>query len=200
MNHLIAHSVQKIKKFILLMISYVFLSAKGIETNSGDVILLGFPIIHKHKGSEIKLGRGVSLISQSKYNFAGINRPVMLSTVSKDAKIEIGNNSGVSGLTIVSATSVKIGNNTLIGANTNIYDTDFHNIDPDVRLRQTDIKEAPTKRIIIGNNVWIGGGCTILKGVEISDESVIGAGSIVTRDVPKREVWGGSPAKFIKKI
>ena len=51
----------------------------------------------------------------------------------------------------------------------------------------------------IGSDCWIGVGSTILKGVNIGDGSVIAAGSIVTKSIPSFEIWGGNPAKFIKK-
>ena len=50
------------------------------------------------------------------------------------------------------------------------------------------------KPIVIGEDVWVGGGVVICPGVTIGDRSVIGAGSVVTKDVPAFEVWGGIPA------
>ena len=54
--------------------------------------------------------------------------------------------------------------------------------------------------VSIGENVWIGGGAIILPGVKICDEAVIGAGAVVTKDVPARAVVGGSPAKLIRQF
>lgn len=56
------------------------------------------------------------------------------------------------------------------------------------------------KEIVIGNNVWIGSGSVVLPGVKIGDNSVIGALSLVNKDIPSEEIWGGAPAKFIRKI
>lgn len=112
--------------------------------------------------------------------------------------IRIGNNVGISNTSIVSESSVTIGDYTNIGGGSKIYDTDFHSIDPDIRLNgDTDIK---TKAVTIGSKVFIGGHCIILKGVTIGDGAVIGAGSVVSKDIPANEVWAGNPAKFIKKI
>ena len=56
------------------------------------------------------------------------------------------------------------------------------------------------KPIHIGKKVWIGSGAIVLPGVNIGDNSVIAAGSVVTKDVPENSVFGGNPAKLIKKI
>ena len=61
----------------------------------------------------------------------------------------------------------------------------------------TDIR---TKPVHIGENVFIGGHCVILKGVTIGDGAVIGAGSVVTKSIPAGEIWAGNPAKFIRKV
>ncbi|MNL65825.1 2,3,4,5-tetrahydropyridine-2,6-dicarboxylate N-acetyltransferase [compost metagenome] len=58
------------------------------------------------------------------------------------------------------------------------------------------IKKEP---IIIEQDVFIGANSIILKGVTIGARSIIGAGSIVTKNVPADEIWGGNPAKFIRK-
>lgn len=55
------------------------------------------------------------------------------------------------------------------------------------------------KKTIIGNDVWIGSRCLIKSGVKIGDGAVIGMGSVVTKDIPPYEIWGGNPAKYIKK-
>ncbi len=75
-----------------------------------------------------------------------------------------------------------------------IIDTDFHRI-IDSTLKNNIICES----INIGNHVWIGCNVTILKGVNIGDNSIIAAGSIVNKDVPKNCLAGGNPARIIKK-
>ena len=72
----------------------------------------------------------------------------------------------------------------------------------DWRIRGTpdDFRLAASEPITIGNHVFIGTNTTILKGVSIGENAVIGACSLVTRDIPPSEIWGGVPAKFIKKI
>lgn len=113
-------------------------------------------------------------------------------------KIILNNHVSISNTTIFSAVSIEIGEGTCIGGNCKIYDTDFHSVYSDDRLHgNINVLCAPIK---IGKNVFIGGHCIILKGVSIGDHSVIGAGSIVTCNVPEGEIWAGVPAKFIRRI
>lgn len=82
-----------------------------------------------------------------------------------------------------------------------IYDTDFHSLDYTQRNnRADDIKHRKNKPVIIGDNVFIGAHSTILKEVNIGDNSIIGASSVVTKSVPQNEIWGGNPARFLKKL
>lgn len=98
-------------------------------------------------------------------------------------------------MTILDENIVTIGNNVFIGPNVSIYCA-CHPTDPEARRDGTEWALPVT----IGNDVWIGGGATILPGVTIGDGAVIGAGAVVTRDVPARTVVGGNPARTIKTI
>jgi acetyltransferase-like isoleucine patch superfamily enzyme len=184
-----------VKKYI----DYCYLKSKGVETNYGDVELYGFPIIQKHKGSRIILKKGCTLVSKSKYNIAGINHPVILATLTSTAIIEIGK-SGISGASICSAKSIIIKDFCGIGANSNIYDTDFHSIDHHIRRNQNSITDCKSSEIYIDSDVWLGSNVTILKGVSIGKAAVIGAGSIVTKNVEAFSLYAGNPAKKVKKL
>lgn len=98
-----------------------------------------------------------------------------------------------SGVKIQDQGGVTIEDGALIGHNVVIATLD-HNLDPNHR---GNMIPAP---IHIGKNVWIGANATICKGVTIGDGAVIAAGAVVTTDVPKNSVFGGVPAKLIKKI
>lgn len=110
--------------------------------------------------------------------------------------IEIGENfCSNHNLLILDAAKVKIGNNVLLGPNCSIYTTS-HPIN--YRRRKYGIECA--KPIAIGNNVWCGGNVVILPGVTIGDNSVIGAGSVISKDIPQNSIAVGNPCKVIKQI
>ena len=113
-----------------------------------------------------------------------------------DASLTIGDNTYINyGTSIAAAERVTIGKDCLIGTYVMIVDNDFHRLEPDRRLEPPD--PAPTN---IGDNVWIGGHSLVLKGVTIGENSVIAAGSVVTRDVPANVVYGGNPAKHLRDL
>lgn len=115
----------------------------------------------------------------------------MISTISRKAKITIGNNCGFSGTVIGAALKITFGDNVRCGANTMITDSDWHSDDSRTG------KDAP---VIIDDNVWLGYGVKVLKGVHIGKNSVIGAGSIVTKDIPANVIAAGNPCRVIKQI
>lgn len=98
-------------------------------------------------------------------------------------------------VTILDCAKVKIGNDVWIAPNVGIY-TATHPTDPEQRRQKLEY----AKPIKIGNNVWIGGGASILPGVTIGDNSVIGAGSVVNKDIPANVVAVGNPCRVIKKL
>lgn len=120
--------------------------------------------------------------------------------VGKNARLIIGNDSGISNTNIACTLEIRIGNNVNIGFDTTIMDSDFHSTSPTDRLNHTDIINAKSKSIIIHDNVFIGAGCIIMKGVEIGENAVIAAGSIVTSNIPANELWGGNIARKIRDL
>ena len=97
--------------------------------------------------------------------------------------------------TILDEGEVRIGNNAFLGPNVSIY-TACHPLEAEKRNKFIEWAEAVT----IGNNVWIGGNVTILPGVTLGDNVVIGAGAVVTKSFPSNVVIGGNPARIIKTL
>lgn len=112
--------------------------------------------------------------------------------------IKIGNKVGISNSTIYSLDRIEIEDGVLIGGGCRIWDTDFHSLDYKIRGTKEDIGKI--KPILIKKNAFIGGGSVILRGVTVGENSIIAAGSIVTKSVPNNEIWGGNPAIKIKDI
>lgn len=98
-------------------------------------------------------------------------------------------------LTILDEAPVTIGDDCFIGPNVGIY-TACHSTDP---IERNSRKEW-ARPVTIGNNVWIGGGVTILPGVTIGDNVTIGAGSVVVNDIPSGTIAAGNPCKVIRKL
>ena len=98
-------------------------------------------------------------------------------------------------LTILDEAMVTIGDDCFCGPNVSIY-TACHSTNPVER----NSRREWAKPVTIGHNVWIGGDVTILPGVTIGDNCTIGAGSVVTRDIPANTIAAGNPARVIKSI
>jgi acetyltransferase-like isoleucine patch superfamily enzyme len=158
----------------------------------------GVPIIQKHRRSWMSFGPGLRLRSSVRSNPVGPNHPVVLCTWEEGARLEAGADFFMTGGTLCAAERIIIGNHVSVGANTIIVDTDFHPLDPDLRrLSPAEAKSAP---VVIEDNAFIGMNCLVLKGVTIGQDSVVGAGSVVTRDVPPRTIVAGNPAKVVREL
>lgn len=93
--------------------------------------------------------------------------------------------------------SVQIGNDCMIAAGCFIADNNGHPMDPDARRNKNPVTDGDVKPIVIEDNVWIGTGCVILKGVTIGKGSIIAANSLVTRSVPPHSIVMGVPGKIV---
>ncbi|ABG84539.1 MULTISPECIES: sugar O-acetyltransferase [Clostridium] len=98
-------------------------------------------------------------------------------------------------LTMVDDCDIFVGNNVMFGPNVTVS-AGTHPIHPELRSKQAQYNIP----IHIGNNVWIGANSVILPGVNIGDNSVIGAGSIVTKDIPSNVVAVGNPCRVLREI
>ena len=131
---------------------------------------------------------------------ARVNQPIW---VDYGCNISLGANSLINmNCTFLDTGRITIGDNTLIGPDVKIY-TAVHPVSAEKRIYTDEIGRSAirtqTAPVVIGNNVWIGGGAIILPGVTIGDNTVIGAGSVVTKSIPANAVACGNPCT-VKKI
>lgn len=148
-------------------------------------------ICHKLKIS----GPGTVIIADN-CNLWSFSEPCQLQTYSPDAIIKIDSNTRINGATIQARKSINIGKDCRIGSSL-IMDNDFHHSTPQLRHNKENI---PTKPITIADNVWLCGRTIILKGVTIGENSVVGIGAVVTKDVPANKLAAGNPAKILKNL
>jgi acetyltransferase-like isoleucine patch superfamily enzyme len=111
----------------------------------------------------------------------------------------LGNDVGVSNSVFYAWKSIILEDEVMIGGGCQIYDTDFHSILYEDRILKGD-KKVKTAPVLIKKGAFIGASSIILKGVTIGERSVVAAGSVVTKSIPSDEVWGGNPARFIRKL
>jgi maltose O-acetyltransferase len=111
-------------------------------------------------------------------------------------RIRVGTRTFVNyGLVALDVASIAIGDDVEIGPNVQLL-TPTHPIDPDTRRAKWEAAEP----IAIGGNVWLGGGVIVLPGVTIGENTVVGAGSIVTKDLPPDVVAAGNPARVVRSL
>lgn len=183
--------VSKILKLQRLILLHIVLRSHGVIYGKR---LRGSRCKIRNVG-KIVIGESVALDSR----ISGDPYTTGLYTHLKDAKINIGDHSIIRGTTIHSRELVQLGNYNLIASGTVILDNDSHStsIDPMIRHSRKDIS---TSSVIIGNNVWIGMRSIICKGVNIGDNAIVAASSVVTKNVPANCIVAGNPAKVVKNI
>lgn len=179
-----------VKSYITTKITSIKMLMWGAKTGKG-CSFIGIPTVHLLPGSKLVIGNNCKFRSGKKDNYIGLATPCIFSTLSRDAKIVIGDNCGMSGAVIGAGKSIIIGNNVKVGANTVITDTDWH---------PEDSRSGKNAEVKIEDNVWLGYGVVVLKGVTIGENSVIGARSVVTRSIPPNVVAAGNPCHIIREL
>jgi acetyltransferase-like isoleucine patch superfamily enzyme len=158
----------------------------------------GTPIVQRHRYSHMTFGPGLQLRSSVRSNPLGPSHPVILATWQAESRLEVGSNFAMTGGALAAAESISIGDNVALGADTTVVDTDFHPLDP--ALRRIQSNAGKTSPVVIEDDVFVGMHCLILKGVRIGRGSVVGAGSVVTCDVPPGVVVAGNPAQVVRDL
>ena len=188
---------RSIRRVFESIINRLLFKRFGVEVLGDTKGFEGILTIRSSNRNSITIGKNVQIRSGKAYNIIGGDTRLILRTIDA-GQIRIGNGVGISNSAVVSANSITIEDDVFIGGSCAIYDTDFYSSEYDQRINQGDknIKSAP---VIIKRGAFIGSKCIILKGVTIGLESIVGAGSVVTKDIPDGEIWAGNPARFIKK-
>lgn len=192
-NHFWIFLVGVLSKLVCNVIFYV----NGVKNKSFES--LGFPYIHISLNAKCNIGENFKMNNGVKYSDSGVNGRCRIEVRDK-AVLTIGDNVGMSDVTITCHERITIGNNILLGVGSQIRDTDNHSLNPQDRLNGLDWVNKKTSPIVIKDNVFIGAYSFILKGVTVGENAIIGAGSVVTKNIPSGEIWAGNPAKFIRKI
>ena len=177
----------------------VFILLKGNNVKFKKVSSSGVPYIMVARGGKMTIGDNFKMNNGIKGNPIGCYSRCTF-FVDKDAELIIGNNVGISQTAIICHKKITIGDDVKIGGGVKIYDTDFHSLDPLIRTSKEDTNYKILAPVIIKDRAFIGAYSIILKGVTIGKNSIIGAGSVVTKSVPENQIWAGNPAKFIREI
>jgi maltose O-acetyltransferase len=144
---------------------------------------------------EIALGEGVQFgWRQSPLFFTGYCHV----EVGERGRIEVGDRTEFNNNLMIKSEGggIRIGRDGLFGAHVEIFDSDFHDLHPE-RRKTGAARVAPVE---IGDNVFVGMGVRILKGARIGDDAVIGAGSVVTGEIPAGVVAAGNPARVVREL
>ena len=176
-------------------IAKLFFMLNGIGYGE-DLRVMGLMKVLVTRRGSVRIGKGLRVNSGDNFNVIGRQQKCIFWV---EGSLTIKDNVGISASAIICNHQITIGNNVVIGGNTVIYDTDFHSLDAshrnDHKQDRVNTQWAPVE---ISDNVFIGAHSTILKGVMIGENSVIGACSVVTKNIPSNEIWAGNPAVFIR--
>lgn len=173
-----------------------WIRARGGAVGHG-VRFIGMPDLRGD--GRIQLGNRVALISARGSTALGTAGPVLLNLLTESALLQIGDDCGLSGVTICASLNVQIGARCLVGANAAIFDTDFHPLSVAGR-RYAPLPFRDSKAVIIGNDVFIGTRAMVTKGSRIGQGAVIAAGAVVSGDVPPFSIAAGVPARVVREL
>jgi maltose O-acetyltransferase len=141
-------------------------------------------------GEDVQFGWKASPLFYTGYCHVEVDNP--------SAWVEVGDHTEFNNNLMIKSegAGIRIGRDGLFGANVEIFDSDFHDLRPSKRRGGTP-KIAPVE---IGDNVFVGMGARILKGATVGSDSVIGAGAIVTGEIPAGVIAAGNPARVIREL
>ena len=167
---------------------------RGASLGTG-VAFAGRPILSLAASSRLVIGDGVQINSAVRSNPLGCFQPCVLRTLAPGAVLDLGPGCGLSGTVIVAGKEVVVGEGTIFGSGAMIFDNDFHHPEGEWGWGYDCARGA--RPIRIGRGCFIGARAMILKGVTLGDRAMVGAGAVVTRDVPAGGVVVGNPGRIL---
>jgi acetyltransferase-like isoleucine patch superfamily enzyme len=142
-------------------------------------------------GPNISIGKNVIIVAADGYR----TNLSSLKMGGREGRITIGDNVLImNGVRVSSASSITIGDGCMLANHCYLTDADWHDIH--------DRTSAPggTRPIVLERGAWVGDSAIVCKGVRVGENSIIGAGAVVTRDVPPNAVVAGNPARVVKRL
>ncbi len=190
---------KKIRLYAYKIMNQLRFAGYGIKTGADCCV---------HGCLPLKIGKRASVQIGSHFYFSsGLNLNPLVGgskgyiCCNDGAELVIGDYVSMSSTVIWAHKRIVIGDHVMCGGNVVIMDSDAHSMNfMDRRNLAVDLANKKDLPIVIGNDVFIGMNSIIMKGVEIGDRAIIGAGSVVTKSVPADCVVGGNPAKVIKRM
>lgn len=183
MRRLIYRSIfARIGTFAKIRSGVEFRRADGIEIGNRSSVNSGVRLKNSSQNSNISIGDG-----------AYIDRGVDIKAHGS-GKIEIGENTFIGPYVCLAGESISVGKDCLIASNSGIYAINHNFADPTRKIKEQGVS---FKGIVIEDDCWLGSGVRVVDGVTISQGSVIGAGAVVTKDIPPYSVAVGVPARVI---
>jgi len=167
---------------------------KGAEFEGGCQFQ-GRPFISVAPGARLVVGEGVRLYSAVRASPLGCFQPCVLRAMASGARLVLGRGVGLSGAVVCAGVGIEIGEGTILGSGAMVLDNDFHL--PEGEWNWASDSTVNARPVKIGRGVFIGARAMVLKGVSIGDRAVVGAGAVVTNDVPAHEVAVGNPARVL---
>ncbi len=191
----VSNLVENYRWFLVRMVCTFFMRincfCRGVRIGRNSNFF-GLIKIKRGNSSNILIGENCTFRSIATSNLIGINRPCIITSIGPESSsLTIGNNCGFSGTVVGCFLNIKIGNNVRCGANTLITDSDWH---------LDDSRLGNLQAITIEDNVFLGVNVIVLKGVTIGENSVVGAGSVVTSDIPPNVIAAGNPCRVIRSL
>ena len=190
---------RKLRYWFYIKFNRLYFKIQGAEFGSNFNVYNHIDLF-VNRNARLKIGNDFLFISGESYNPLARNIRGCI-CINENGYLSIGDNVMIASSSIRVHKSIVIGNNVKIGGDCILLDSDSHSLNYiERRTSETDLAHKKDKEIVIGDDVLVGTRCIILKGVHIGARSIIGSGSIVTKDIPADCIAAGNPCKVIKYI